>query len=91
MLRARARFYGLVQGVFFRAQTRRKARELGLRGWVRNCSDGSVEAVVEGEEKRVKELVDWCSRNIYGAEVEKVDIKYEQFKNEFTNFEIKYY
>ncbi len=49
-IRVRARVSGRVQGVWFRESTRRKALELGLRGWVRNCPDGSVEAVFEGEE-----------------------------------------
>lgn len=90
MICASVRFYGLVQGVFFRANTKRKAKELGVKGWVRNCSDGSVEALFEGDEEKVKALVEYCSKNIHGAEVEKVDIKYENFKNTFKDFEIRY-
>ena len=51
------RVMGEVQGVFFRAWTRNKARDLGLRGWVRNVADGSVEAHVEGDEKEVAALI----------------------------------
>jgi acylphosphatase len=90
MQRIRARFYGIVQGVFFRANTRRKARELGLKGWIRNCNDGSVELLVEGEEERIKKLIAWCSSSIPYAEVKRVTITYEKFKNEYKDFEIKY-
>jgi acylphosphatase len=51
------RVMGEVQGVFFRAWTRNKARELGLSGWVRNAADGSVEAHVQGDEDKVAELI----------------------------------
>lgn len=52
------RVTGRVQGVFYRAWTREEARELGLGGWVRNCSDGSVEAFLEGEPAAVEQLID---------------------------------
>lgn len=51
------RVWGRVQGVFFRAWTREQARDLGLAGWVRNCSDGTVEAHVEGELHPVDRLI----------------------------------
>ena len=50
---------GQVQGVFFRARTRDRARELGVAGWVRNRADGSVQAHLEGPEPAVEELLDW--------------------------------
>jgi acylphosphatase len=53
----RVRVTGLVQGVFFRAWTREQAQALGVKGWVRNCRDGSVEAHVEGEERAVEQLL----------------------------------
>lgn len=48
---------GQVQGVFFRAWTQNKARELGLNGWIRNAADGSVEAHIQGDEDKVAELI----------------------------------
>lgn len=55
----RCRVDGRVQGVFFRASTLDKARQLGLHGWVRNLYDGRVECLIQGEEDRVKQLQDW--------------------------------
>jgi len=50
---------GTVQGVFYRATTQRKARELGITGWARNCSDGTVEVLACGDEAAVQLLLDW--------------------------------
>ena len=54
------KIYGKVQGVFFRDSSQRKAKELNLSGWVRNELDGTVQIVAEGEEKNLKELIEWC-------------------------------
>jgi len=89
MVQVRVKFYGIVQGVFFRANTKRKAREMGINGYVRNMPDGSVEAVFEGNENRVKEIIDWCSKNIRAARVTRVDVKYENAEF-FNGFEIRY-
>ncbi len=51
---------GHVQGVFFRDRTRREAHARGVAGWVRNCSDGTVEAFFEGSPEAVAGLVRWC-------------------------------
>ena len=81
---------GLVQGVFYRANTRDEARRLGLTGWVRNLPDGRVEAIVEGEEGRIKELIDWCHQGPPGAQVRDVEVRWEDYKGEFADFEIRY-
>jgi acylphosphatase len=60
---------GRVQGVGFRLGVERRARSLGLAGWVRNEPDGSVVARLEGPRERVESLVDWCRRGPTGAEV----------------------
>jgi acylphosphatase len=80
--RARVRVRGRVQGVFFRVETRDRARSLGLAGWVRNCPDGTVEAVFEGESERVGSMVDWCRRGPSGASVDGVDVKWEEPEGE---------
>ena len=58
--RARIVVTGIVQGVFYRYSTKRKADELGLAGTVRNLPDGSVEIVCEGDEKEIERLIEWC-------------------------------
>ena len=78
MKRAKVIVRGSVQGVFFRAEARDRARSLGLAGWVRNVHDGTVEAVFEGEDERVESLVEWCSRGPAGARVEQVDVDWSE-------------
>ena len=78
MKRAKVIVRGSVQGVFFRAEARDRARSLGLAGWVRNVPDGTVEAVFEGEDERVESLVEWCSRGPAGARVEQVDVDWSE-------------
>jgi acylphosphatase len=72
--RARVVVRGSVQGVFFRAETRDRARSLGLSGWVRNEPDGSVAAEFEGDEEQVGSMIDWCKRGPGGAFVEDVEV-----------------
>jgi acylphosphatase len=75
--RARVVIRGRVQGVFFRAETRDRARSLGLRGWVRNVPDGTVEAVFEGERERIESLLVWCRRGPALADVDDVEVQWE--------------
>jgi acylphosphatase len=66
--------HGSVQGVFFRDTTRRKAEQRGVRGWVRNVDDGTVEALFEGEPDAVDAMVAFASEGPRGADVERVDV-----------------
>lgn len=68
---------GLVQGVAFRYWTHRRARERGLSGWVRNRSDGRVEAVFQGPRSEVDELVEWCHHGPPAARVTEVLVNEE--------------
>jgi acylphosphatase len=81
---------GRVQGVWFRASTKQKAEQLNLKGWVRNTIDGNVEAVFEGDEKQVKEMLDWCHHGPTFAKVENVKITIQEPTNCFDCFSIKY-
>ncbi|PKN20976.1 MAG: acylphosphatase [Deltaproteobacteria bacterium HGW-Deltaproteobacteria-6] len=81
---------GRVQGVFFRAETERTAESLNLTGWVRNRSDGSVEAVFEGEDKAVYQMVVWCHSGPRFARVDDVIIEDEPYTGKFQNFRVRY-
>ena len=80
---------GQVQGVFFRAWTQQQARELGLSGWVRNASDGSVEAHVEGDEAAVKALIQRMNDGPPAARVEDVQVE-EVAAGGFEGFEVRH-
>ena len=63
----------LVQGVFFRAHGKEKGLELGLKGWVRNAEDESVEIYAEGDDAALKQLEEWCHEGPPAAQVESVE------------------
>ncbi len=75
---ARVVVQGRVQGVFFRAATREAAEQLRLRGWVRNRSDGSVEAWFEGERGAVEQMIAWCYRGPDMAHVDRLEQSWQQ-------------
>jgi acylphosphatase len=77
-VRAHVLISGRVQGVNFRAYTRDRAREAGVAGWVRNLSDGRVEAIFEGARPAVQKLVSWCYSGPIHAEVERVELTWEE-------------
>jgi acylphosphatase len=79
---------GRVTGVFFRAAAQREARRLGITGWVRNRSDGSVEVLAEGEEEAVKEIVSWSHHGPSAARVDNVDVRWRGYTGEFSDFRI---
>lgn len=78
MKRVRVLVRGRVQGVFFRAEARERARSLGVAGWIRNAGDGSVEAAFEGPDDRVDSLVEWCRRGPAGARVDEIEAVSEE-------------
>jgi acylphosphatase len=65
---------GRVQGVFFRDSAQRAAASRGVSGWVRNCSDGTVEAWFEGPEDAVASMLEWARSGPSRAEVSGVDV-----------------
>jgi len=66
---------GRVQGVGYRDWAIRTARTLGLRGWVRNCTDGSVEVLIAGDEAAVSAMIDACRRGPSHGRVDNVDVQ----------------
>ncbi len=79
---------GRVQGVYFRKSTKKKAKKLNVFGWVRNLSDGRVEAIFEGEENMVEQIIDWCKKGSVFAKVEDLEIIKEEYRGEFSGFAI---
>jgi acylphosphatase len=88
--RASVNFKGIVQGVFFRANTRDFANQVGVFGWVKNLPDGSVEALFEGEKEKIEELMELCKTKQPIAHVSDADVTWEEYKGEFSAFEIRY-
>jgi len=80
---------GRVQGVFFRDFTRRWAQILGLTGWVRNVFDGRVEVLAEGEEEKLKMLLEKLKEGPPLARVENMEVSWEDYKAEFNDFTVK--
>ena len=78
--------HGRVQGVFFRDSMRREAQNLAVAGWVKNRSDGTVEAAVHGEPAAVDAIVRWARRGPQHAQVERVEI--EPDEGSYTGFEV---
>jgi acylphosphatase len=74
VIRRRVLVRGFVQGVGFRYWAADAARTRGVAGWVRNCGDGTVEAVFEGEPDAVEGMVRWCERGPRGADVTGIDV-----------------
>jgi len=89
MQRAHITVHGSVQGVFFRHNTKRQALNLGLKGYVRNKGDGTVEVVAEGPEEKIKDLIEFCNKGPEAADVRKVNVNFEKPKNEFEGFEVE--
>jgi acylphosphatase len=80
---------GRVQGVGYRLAMGRKARELGVRGWVRNRKDGSVEAVVQGSPAAVAAIMAWARHGPPPARVDRIEVEpaegsYEGFETRAT-------
>jgi acylphosphatase len=89
-IRVRLIVEGRVQGVWFRESTRREAERLGVRGWVRNRREGTVEVVAEGPEENVRKLAEWCHHGPPSARVTRVHETSEIFQGGFASFEVVY-
>lgn len=85
----RVRVTGRVQGVFFRAWTRDEARRAGVSGWVRNCSDGSVEAHLEGDQTAIRWMIDKLAYGPQGARVDNVETR-DAEPQDLAGFEVRH-
>ncbi|MEE4358717.1 MAG: acylphosphatase [Desulfococcaceae bacterium] len=82
---------GKVQGVWFRAETQKAAQQIGgVRGWVRNKKDKTVEAVFEGDENRVVSMLEWCKKGSPLSKVEKTEVTWQEYSGTFGDFQIRY-
>ena len=88
--RAKVCFKGHVQGVWFRAFTKQLADRHQVCGWVRNRSDGSVEALFEGEDVAVKAVIAACEEGPPSARVEEIELSWQSVTGEFNNFVIRH-
>ena len=88
MTRRRVVASGRVQGVFFRDSTRRRAEAAGVAGWVRNTADGTVEAIFEGDEAAVEELVEFIRSGPGRSEVSSVEVTAEEPEG-LSGFEVR--
>ena len=88
MIRRRVVADGKVQGVYFRDSTQERADELGVAGWVMNRADGGVEAVFEGPEQAVEEMVAFCGSGPGHAQVSSLDVS-EEDPAGLAGFEIR--
>jgi acylphosphatase len=89
MISVHVRVSGRVQGVFYRAFTKDRATEVGIKGWVRNIPGGGVEAVLEGERQKVGELLRRMKSGPSGAMVLGMELSELEFKG-YEDFEIRY-
>jgi acylphosphatase len=87
--RARVLISGHVQGVGFRYATYHAARREGVSGWVRNLSDGRVEALFEGDPAAVRRMIDWCQRGPADADVQSVEVEWPEATGELSGFTIR--
>lgn len=89
-VRLEAIIHGRVQGVNFRNDTVQQAKSLGLVGYVRNLTNGTVETIAEGPQDQLETLVEFLKTGPAAAQVTHVDIQWETATESFTDFSIRY-
>ncbi|OGY43125.1 MAG: hypothetical protein A2731_03510 [Candidatus Buchananbacteria bacterium RIFCSPHIGHO2_01_FULL_39_8] len=80
---------GLVQGVGYRYLAQREAKKRGFVGYIKNLADGSVELVAEGEEKNLKDFIQWCYNGVGPAQVQKIEENWSEATGNFDDFVIR--
>lgn len=89
MVRAELCIKGRVQGVFYRQSTKETATALGLTGWVRNLENGDVDAVVEGPETAIQNLIEWCWIGPPAAHVSDITTEWSSAQDQFSDFSVR--
>ncbi len=89
MKRLRIKVIGDVQGVFYRFSAKIVADNSGITGWAQNEPDESVSMVIEGEAEALQSFVKWAKKGSPMAEVDKVLVVEEDYKDEFKDFEVR--
>ncbi|HYK06003.1 MAG TPA: acylphosphatase [Thermoanaerobaculia bacterium] len=84
------RIHGKVQGVGYRFYATRVARRLGLKGWIQNNRDSSVEALVEGEKASIDEWIEEIREGPRYAEVTQIDQETKEFTGRLPDFDVKF-
>ena len=79
---------GNVQGVFFKSNIQERATKSKLTGWVKNSEDGTVQAVIEGDEKKLRTLIEFCKKGPEGSKVKKIEASWQGCRDEFSEFSI---
>lgn len=86
----KANIKGRIQGVGYRADTHKKATQLGINGYVRTTSGNEIEVLAEGEKENLEKLIEFLEEGPTGAEIEKFDVEWIEPENEYFRFTIKY-
>ncbi len=89
MRTVRVEVHGRVQGIWYRATAQGQARRLGLDGWVRNCSDGSVQLLLQGAAAGVDAMLAWCRVGPPAADVTQVDVADADHDDTLSGFQIR--
>lgn len=86
--RAHVVVHGRVQGVFYRVTARREAQKRNITGWIKNLSDGHVEAIFEGNNERIIEIIDFCRIGPPLAKVTNIEVYWEKFTGSYESFKV---
>lgn len=79
---------GLVQGVFYRAHIKKIADDLGLTGWVKNNSDGTVTVCAGGEKEKLEQFIEYCKTGSNSSKVENINTVWEESSQKSEGFRI---
>ena len=90
MKRVKLVLHGTVQGVFYREHAMSSARKLGIKGYVKNLPDGTVEVIGEGDDRKIAEFVRMCKKGSFKSIITKVDEAYETPAGEYETFLIEF-